>query len=89
MGGIFRVFGELLGSFWGVKTVKKGTQIVIPYQEGSWRGFGRHFRRSWRAFGRSLVPLGGLLGGLWGHVAAILASLGTVLGALGAAGSHF
>ena len=89
MGGIFGVFGELSGSFWGLKTVKKGIQIVIPYQEGSWRGFGRHFRRSWRAFGRSLVPLGGLLGGLWGHVAAMLASLGTVLGALGAAGRHF
>ena len=57
-----------LGSFRGLKTIKKVTEIVIPYQEGSWRGFGRHFRRSWRAFGRSLVPLGGLLGGLWGHV---------------------
>ena len=89
MGGIFGVFGELSGSFWGLQTVKKGTQIVIPYQEGSWRGFGRHFRRFWRAFGRSLVPLGGLLAGLWGHVAAMLASLGTVLGALGAAGRHF
>ena len=62
---------------------------MIPYQEGSWRGFGRNFKRSWRAFGRSLVPLGGLWGGLWGHVAAMVASLGTVLGALGAAGRHF
>ena len=69
--------------------MKRGTKMEIPYQEVSWRGFGRHFKRSWRAFGRSLVPLGGLLGGLWGHVAAMLASLGTVLGALGAAGRHF
>ena len=60
----WEVFWGYLGSFGGLKTIKKGTKIVIPYQEGSWRGFGRNFRHSWRALGRSLEPLGGLLGGL-------------------------